>query len=164
MSWIKRNLYFLVSGVIAIGLLVCAGLYFYTKWSLNKQSLDTLNAAYEDWKRISTKRPNPGNDKVDNIKAAKDQQAQVRVSIQKVERYFAPIPPIPVQTEGADFAYLFRIGLRRTIDDLQREAANSGVAIPRNYGFSFEAERSIFNLNGAGLNPLSVQLGEVRAI
>src|SRR5215471_19694194 len=118
MSWIKRNLYFLVSGVIAVGLLGFAGYYFYSKWSLNKQSLDTLNAAYDDWKRISTKRPNPGNDKVDNIKAAKDQQAQVRLVIQKVERYFTPIPPIPAPTEGADFAYLFRIGLRRTIDEL----------------------------------------------
>ena len=40
MSWIKRNLFFLVGGVVAAALLGLAGWYCYSKWQLNNENLE----------------------------------------------------------------------------------------------------------------------------
>jgi len=48
---------------------------------------------------------------------------------------------------------------------LTREATNNGVSLPgTNYAFSFQAQRNRMNFVPASLAPLSIQLGEVKAI
>src|SRR5262245_37504621 len=129
MSWIKRNLYFLIGGGIAVALLGIAGFYFFSKWQLNNQTLEQLDAAYKEWDGITRLNPNPGNEKVDNIKLAKEQTALVQAQTHKMYRFFAPIISIPAAEEGSteNFVALFRLALRRTIDQLQRDATSSGV-------------------------------------
>ena len=39
MSWVKRNLYFLIGGIIALVMLGGAGWYLYSKWDLNNVAL-----------------------------------------------------------------------------------------------------------------------------
>lgn len=164
MSWIKRNLYFVAGGVIAVVLLGLAGYYFYSKWSLDKQSLVKLEEAYTDLERISTLNPNPGNPKVDNIKLARQQQEQVRKEIEKVQKYFEPIPPIPNPTGGVVTKEEFASALRRTIDQLQKDASLGGVTLPPRYDFSFQAQRNLPNFAAGSLQPLSAQLGDVKTI
>jgi hypothetical protein len=165
MSWVKRNLYFLIGGVIAAALLGLAGFYFYSKWSLNRQTLDKLSAAYDEWEKITLMKPSPGNEKTDNIKLAREQRVQVEKLIEKVDRYFEPIPPIPTPVEGGgDFTALFRSSLRRTIDQMQKDAATSGVTLPPRYKFTFEAQSSLFNYAPGTVEPLSGKLGDIKAI
>ena len=61
MSWIKRNLYFVIGAVIAVILLGVAGWYFYSKWSLNNKNLDQLNQAYSDLVGFNKQSPHPGS-------------------------------------------------------------------------------------------------------
>jgi len=168
MSWIKRNLYFLVGGIVAVVLLGLAGFYFVSKWKLKNESLTLLNTKYEEWRQLASSPRHPGNDKVDNIKLAKEHKAQVQAMIQKVARNFTPIPPIPDPADEAvakgDFAAAFRSALRLTIDQLQRDAASSGVTLPPSSGFSFKAQQNRYNLAAGSVGPLSVQLGEIQAI
>jgi hypothetical protein len=168
MSWIKRNLYFLVGGIVAVGLLGFAGFYFFSKWKLQGESLATLDAKYNEWKQIAVSPKHPGNDKVDNIKLAQEHKKLVQDKIQKASRFFAPIPPVPDPADETvakqDFAAAFRSALRVTVDQLQKDAASSGVTLPPACGFSFKAEQKLYNLAPGSVGPLSVQLGEIKTI
>jgi len=160
MSWVKRNLYFLIGGIIALVLLGGAGWYLYSKWDLNNTNLANLNQAYADLKALNDKSPNPGGD---NIKIAKDQRKELVDFIGRTQKYFQRIPPIPdlpKKTDG-DFAR----ALNRTIDQLRRDSTNASVNLSQdNYNFSFQAEKLKINFDQRGLEPLSMQLGEVKAI
>src|SRR6516165_7227408 len=100
MVWIKRNLYFLISSLFALGQLGLAGFYFYSNWRLNNDNLEKLNSAYNELKDLANQRPNPGNEKINNIEIANQQRAQLQGVIEKERAYFNPVSPIPNTTNG----------------------------------------------------------------
>ena len=77
MAWIKRNLFFVIGGILAIGLLGAAGFYNYKGWSHNTAAFNELNEIYSTLRELTSKKPSPGNDKVNNIEAAKQQEQPV---------------------------------------------------------------------------------------
>lgn len=170
MDWIKRNLYFVIGSLVALLLMGWAGWYFYSKWELNNSVLVQLDEQYAKLKRLSEQNPHPGSGKVDNIQAAKDQQKQRRAWIRKACEHFQTIPPIPVPESGKVTDREFSAALNRTIDQLQKQATNASVALPpksstgQTYSFSFEEQRPKLAFAAGSLEPLSVQLGEVKAI
>jgi hypothetical protein len=162
MVWIKRNLFFVVGGLIALLLLGAAAFYDYQSWDHNATTFGRLNEIYAKLKELGDKKPSPGNNKIDNIKTAKEQEQQVRDWINGTGNTFKPIEPIPNQPEVTSEA--FAGNLRRTIDQLQHEAEDASVQLPPKYGFSFEAQRSTVRFASGSLNPLAVQVGDVKAI
>jgi hypothetical protein len=76
--------------------------------------------------------------------------------------YFRPVPAIPANTPVTSEAYAS--ALRRTIDQLQRAADAAGITVPPKYDFSFSAQRPLVKFANGSLEPLAVQLGEVKAI
>ena len=76
-------------------------------------------------------------------------------------KYFQAIPPIPAGTVTSE---AFAGELRRTVDTLQHEADSAGVTLPPKYDFSFSAQRPLVKFAAGSLEPLAVQLGEVRTI
>ena len=164
MAWIKRNLFFVIGGILALGLLGAAGFYNYKGWSHNSAAFDKLNQIYGTLRNLTGQKPSPGNEKVDNIKAAKEQEAQIRDWIRQAAHYFQPIAPIPNTGNNAVSSEAFAGALRRTIDQLQREADAASVTLPPKYNFSFEAQRSRVNFSSGSLGALAAQFGEVRTI
>jgi hypothetical protein len=171
MDWIKRNLYFLIGSLVALALMGLAGWYLYSKWQLNNTLLGQLDEKYATLKRLYDQKPHPGSGTVDNIQAAKDQQKQARAWIQKACRYFQRIPPLPATESGKVTAQEFTYALSRTIDHLQHQATSSSVALPpknsttgQTYSFSFEEQRPKLNFAPGSLEPLAVQLGEIKVI
>jgi hypothetical protein len=164
MAWVKRNLLFVVVAGLAVGLLAAAGFYGYKNWRRNGAEMGTLNEAYNALKELHNQNPSPGNDQVDNIETARRQERQLRAWIQQARNYFKPIPSIPSPTADGVTSENFAAALRRTIDQLQHEAQNASVLLPPQYDFSFEAERSLVRFAPGSLDPLAVQLGEVKAI
>lgn len=160
MSWVKRNLYFLVGGAVAVALLGVAGFYLYSKWKLNNDASGKLEAAYADWQRIINLQPGPGNDKVNNIDIAREQTKNVRAAIQNVRKYFTPIAPIPSSRKPTMDE--FTTALRVTIAQLQRDATNASVGLQPKYNFSFEAQKNTYNIRG--FDQLAPALGDVKAI
>lgn len=162
MDWIKRNLIFVIGAAVALGLMGVAGFYSFSGWKHNADERDKLNAAYEELKRLNTLNPHPGGGKVDNIKLAREQEKELQAFMSKVARHFVRIPPLPDSTNvsGKEFAS----ALQQTIDQLQREATNNSVILPPKYKFSFEAHLGRVQFAAGSLEPLSVQLGEVKAI
>src|SRR5215467_4805239 len=160
MSWVKRNLYFLIGGIIALVLLGGAGWYLYSKWDLNNTNLTSLNEAYANLKGLNDKNPNPGGE---NIKIAKEQRKEILDYIGRASKYFQRIRSIPDLPKKTD--HDFALALSRTIDQLRRDSTNASVNLSQdNYNFSFQAEKLKINFDQRGLEPLSMQLGEVKAI
>jgi hypothetical protein len=162
MSWIKRNLYFVIGAAVALVLLGAAGWYFYSKWSLNDKTLGELNQSYADLANFNKQNPHPGSGSINNIQAAKEQQQELKGSIQKARQFFQKIESIPDVPKLSDRD--FSAALSRTIDQLRRDAVAASVTLPPDYSFSFQLQRQKVTFGAAGLKPLAIELGEVKAI
>ena len=160
MIWIKRNLFFVVGGFLALGMLGGAGFYIYKSWDRNSTAFNGLTDVVNTLKGLTDQHPSPGNDKIDNTKVAKEQDKEVRAWIGNALGAFRPIPAIPA---GAVTSEAYAGALRRSIDQLQKLAENFGVALPPKYDFSFAAQRPLVKFAAGSLEPLAVQLGEIRA-
>lgn len=160
MGWIKRNLIFVVSALLAFGLLGAAGYYIYLGWSHNADQTQQLEELYAKLAQNAKEPQQPGNAKIDNIKTAKDQDQELRTWIDGAAGAFRPVPPIP-QGEVTSKTYASALGT--TIYQLQQEAKDNSVGFPTNYYFSFQVQSSKLTIS-SGLGPLAQQLGEVKAI
>jgi hypothetical protein len=160
MGWIKRNLFFVVGGLLTLGLLGGAGFYIYKGWSSNSDASATLNELYAKLSQINQEPKQPGNDKVDNMALAKDQEQQMRDWGKQAVGYFQPIPSIP---QGDVTSKTFATALNTTINQLQQEAKQNSVNLPTDYYFSFQAQSGKLTFS-SGLGPLAEQLGQVKAI
>jgi hypothetical protein len=173
MDWIKRNLFFVIGGVIALALLGGAGWYLYSKIDLNNQKWESLNKDYEQLKELNRQNPHPGAGAVDNIAIAKDQVAELKAFQDKLRpgtntppdaripfKRIAPIPDVPGVMQDRDFSF----ALSRTISTLRNDATNFGVTLPPDYDFSFLAQTKLLSFPTNYLRPLATQLGEVKAI
>jgi hypothetical protein len=164
MAWIKRNLFFTIGSVIALLLLGAAGYYIYKGWSYNRDQMDAVTAAYGQLAQDYNSNPSPGNEQMDNIKAAQDQIKQLEDWIDKAKTHFQAVTPIPNPSNGVVTDQAFAGTLRKTILDMQQEALKVNVELPQDYAFSFAAERNLVTFAPGSLGPLSTHLGEVRAI
>ncbi len=158
MAWIKRNLFFVIGGVIALSMLGAAGFYIYKGWSRNSGAFDALNEVVGQLKNLTP----PGNKKIDNTQIAKDQEQQLLTWMTQAGTYFQPIAAIPAggNVDGATYSS----ALQKTIEQLRHEAEGAGVVLPQNFEFSFTEEKDRVTFAPSGLNPLAVQLGEVKAL
>jgi hypothetical protein len=160
MGWIKRNLVFVLSGVVALVMLGGAGFFIYQAWSRNSDASTSLNEIYSKLSEIAQSPIQPGNDKVDNLKIAKDQEQQLRGWIAEAANSFALVPSIP---QGEVTSKTYATALGSTIYQLQQEAKENSIGVPPQYFFSFQVQSSKLTIS-SGLGPLAQQLGEVKAI
>src|ERR1041385_4591044 len=138
MSWIKRNLFFVIGAAVTLALLAGSGFYTWTGWTHNAKALEDLNQKYADLKALIDKSPSPGDKKVNNIEIAKQQTKQIREIFDVAGRRFERIPSIP---EGTNLTVEAFVGsLSRTIARLQQDATNASVNLLPRYNFSFAAQ------------------------
>jgi hypothetical protein len=161
MGWIKRNLFFAIGSVIALALLGLAGFYTFKSWNHNRDAMGQLTSAYSQLQTDKSADPTPSTN---NIAAAEQQDQQLRDWITQAQAHFLPIPPIPNPPDGVITKEEFAGTLRKTIYQMQQEAANANVDLPPDYGFSFGAERTLDVFSPGSLNPLASHLGEVKAL
>jgi hypothetical protein len=169
MAWIKRNLFFVIGAVVALGLIGFAGFYNFSGWKHNSDEAEKLKASYEELKRLNNLNPHPGLGKVNNIEEARKQQKEIRDFLAKTQRRFERIPAIPDSPRVTNEEY--SSALRSTIDQLLRDAANNGVTMPsagaagdKKFTFSFSVQSQRVQFAHGSLEPLAVQLGEVKVI
>ena len=162
MAWIKRNLFFVVGGALAFLLLGGAGFYIYKGMTRNSDAFVKLNEYYTSLQNLAGQKPSPGNEKINNTQIAKEQEQQVRDWVARSADSFKPIPAIPANGPVTSAAYAG--ALRVTVDRLQHAAESAGVSLPPKYDFSFSAQRPLMKFAAGSLDPLAVQLGEVKAM
>ncbi len=162
MDWIKRNLVFVIGAVVALVLMGLAGWYSFSGWQNSSEQTTKLSEGYTELKRLKGLNPSPGEGKINNIELAKEQQKEAQAFLAKLGTRLQPIPALP---EGTNIANQdFKAALQDTISDLQRSATNNSVVVPPRYKFSFEKQAGLVTFASGTLQPLAVQLGEVKAI
>jgi hypothetical protein len=164
MGWLKRNLFFAIGVVVSLGLLGAAGFYAYARWGHNQAAFAHLTEVYTKLSDAAKQKPSPGNDKVDNITAANEQRKQLETWISQTRNYFQPIEPIPKPAKGPLSNETFAPVFHHTINQLQSEAEAANVKLPPQYFFSFTAQSDKPFFAPGSLEPLAVQLGEVKTI
>jgi hypothetical protein len=162
MGWIKRNIIFVAVSIVALLALGGGGFYIWQAWSANAEKTEKLNGVYDSLNSMSQKSPAPGNEKVNNTETAKAQQKDVQTWIDSSVDFFQPVTSVPAGTNVTGEA--FASALRRTVDQLQRDADAAGVSLPPKYDFSFSAQRPLVKFAPGSLDLLAAQLGEVKAL
>jgi hypothetical protein len=162
MGWIKRNLFFVVGGLVSLVLLGGAGYYIWSESARNTKASEDLTAVYETLDKLAKQEPKPGNDKVNNTAIAKEQEQQLRDWITSSAGYFKPVAGIPPGTNisSKDFG----LALSRTVVSMQVAADGAGITVPPKYGFSFEAQRARMTFAAGSVDLLAQQLGEVKTL
>ncbi|HLX72697.1 MAG TPA: Amuc_1100 family pilus-like protein [Verrucomicrobiae bacterium] len=159
MSWAKRNLYFLISCVLAVALLLAAGWYCYSQWQGNNASSDSLKQAYGQLNDLGTKPITPSTE---NIEAANQEAKRARELAVGLRKHLAPIPSIPNVTNVDD--HLLASSVRDTVRQLALSAEANHVALPQDFAFSFSAQRDKVAYAEQGRDHLARELGEVKVI
>jgi hypothetical protein len=156
MLWVKRNLFLVIFGVIALGLLGWSIMFFMKNRALNTTLEGALQTAKGTLDGLYTKVPFPNEE---NIKLAKEEVVRVRQQVNAVKEYFAPVPFERVADK--DFTVL----LQNMIVDLQKRAQQLGIELPeRDYAFSFKAQKNALTFAPGSFPTLPMQLAEIKAI
>src|SRR4051812_30733785 len=135
MAWIKRNLFLVIFGVIALGLLGYAIMYFMGNRARNKELDSKLEETKGRLDAIGRKNPYPSKT---NINVARSELAKVRKEVTASQELFKPIPFEKVADQN------FRAVLDNTVFDLQERAKQIGVELPeKDYAFSFKAQKTL---------------------
>jgi hypothetical protein len=162
MGWIKRNLFIVVGGVVALALLGGAGVFIYQGWARNTEAAGKLNEISGKLSELAKQKPAPGNDKINNTIIAREQEQQAEAWVESAHEHFRPVEPIPA--DGAVTSEAYAAALSRTIGGLQREADTLSVTLPPKYSFSFSAQLPLVKFAAGSLDPLATQLGEVKTL
>lgn len=164
MPWLKRNLFLVVGGAVALALLGFAGFFLYAKIQKNREVTEQLDAQTQELMRLATRNPHPGTDQLDNITAAQKEAEKLQLFVGKVKQFF---PPTLEESQLPEFERPreFRARLDRTIAELQRGAETSGVDLPvTNYLFTFAPQKSSVTYANNVILPLTAQLLEIKAL
>ena len=162
MDWIKRNLLFVIGAVVALVLMGVAGWYCFSGAQNSSEQTAKLTEGYTELQRLKNLNPSHGEGKVNNIDLAKEQQKEAGKFLGKLGTRIQAIPALP---EGTNIATKdFSSALQDTISDLQIQATNNSVILPPKYKFSFEKQAGLVKFADGTLQPLAIQLGEVKAI
>ena len=156
MMWIKRNLFLVAGGLLA--LLLLGGGIFYLMGAIakNDEVEEKLKQTKHDLDNLYANEPSP---QATNVAAAKEEVQKVRKAIGQTHHFFAQVPGEKAGRQD------FRSLLDKTIAELQKKAASAGVALgATNYGFSFSALRSETQFSPASFPALPEQLADVKAI
>ncbi len=146
MGWFKRNLFFAIGGLVAIGLLGAAGFYDYKSYQRNNEALANwtqLNGQLKEntvkWRdgKQNFARQQHGQQ---HWHGRGEEERQLRQWINQATNYFQPIAPIPTHVNSLVTTRVFADALHQTIDQLQHEAAAANVALPPDFYFSFTAQ------------------------
>lgn len=159
MSWLKRNLFLVVGGLVALGLLGFAGYYLWTKIQSETDVTAQLEGQKSELQSFKDLDPHPGTEKVNNLEAARKQEKQLQEFIAESRKLFVPMD----YPKGLD-AGQFRLLLESTVDELTRNAERSGVKLQSGYGFTFAGQRTDLAIDSNILEPLAAALMDIRAI
>src|SRR2546426_2854572 len=159
MNWLKRNLFLVVGGVVALALLGFAIFFLLTRKNMVDEVTAELNTRTEEWKQLVASDPYPNQE---NIEKSKAEQKKLAEFLDQTRKFFVPVASFPTNLDGATFKNL----LETTITELVRDADKSGVSLPSSnrYDFTFKPQRSSLDFAPATLVPLAMQVSEIKAI
>ncbi len=156
MLWIKRNLLFFVSLLVAAGLFGWGCYYLYDNWDQNVTLQKQLEETEADLKKIyegSAVFPN-----TTNIAILRQQDADLKQFVSD-----AVAVRKPVNFDSKISSSNFKTQLDTTLAELNREAEKARIAVAQK-DFSFAAIKPLVNFAEGTVPVLAEQLAEIRVI
>ena len=161
MPWIKRNLFFVVGVVVALGLMGYAGFFLFSQIKKDGEKQEELGNQLATFKGLHEKNPFPGQKNIDLVR---EDQKRIEAFVAQNKSLFAPIPQNTPKIASNDHEGFKRL-LLNTVDTLQREANASSVEVPTNsFYFTFSAQWRKTIFAPGTIEPLSSQLAEISEI
>src|SRR5437016_3476906 len=157
MLWIKRNLFLVVGGVLAVGLILFGGYYFWTSYDENKSVESKLDESKAELKRLTDLVPSANKENIDHARA---ELQRIQTAINQTKTSFTPLPYDKVKGQ------VFKTNLDTAIDELQKRAERASVALPqpKGYAFTFAEQQKRLQFSEGSFPTLAEQLGEIKAI
>jgi len=156
MAWIKRNLYFVITVAVALGVTGYSGYLLYSAVNANAEASDKYASAKSSLDDLLHKSPFPSPD---NISRAEEEAKRVRTFLAEFRKPFSPFPTPPVLDVREFNTYLQKI-----IAQFGAEATNAGVGMHPEYAFSFSQQVNKINHPPEAIAPWMQELEEIKAI
>jgi len=155
MEWLKKNLFLLGWGALALTLTIVAFVFLYTQRERDAQLQEAVDQKRRDLAQVlgSNPQPNPTN-----IAAARRDHAQAEKLLADARTLL--VAPTVARMDAASF----RKHLEDTKFGLLREGQASRVALPTNFAFSFSVQLNAVQFSPGSLEPLTARLEEVKGI
>ncbi|MCX6863514.1 MAG: Amuc_1100 family pilus-like protein [Verrucomicrobia bacterium] len=164
MSWIKRNLAFVISLAVAAALLIGGAVFLFSAQSEAEAATGELEAKKNEYDTLVKREPYPN---AKNIDLAKAEQARFNTLKTQALATFSQYPSVGVLDDAS-----FKALLTRTISDLEHSAERKGVKLPTGadsssgsaskYNFTFNSQRRELRLPPNTLQPLVLALTDIR--
>ena len=164
MSWIKRNLAFVISLTVAAALLIGGAVYLFSAQSEAETATGELEAKKNEYDTLVKREPYPN---AKNIDLAKAEQVRFNTLKSQALATFSQYPAAGVLDDAS-----FKALLTRTISDLEHSAERKGVKLPAGadsasgsaskYNFTFNSQRRELRLPPSTLQPLVLALTDIR--
>lgn len=156
MLWIKRNLFFVIGSAAGVILLGVAIYQLLGQMSLDKEVRGRLEQRFEDLRYEYNKPVFPDQKNINLVRADRDRLMQFIANGLAV---FKPVEPVKFVGEQG-----FKTELEKILDYLNKEAKSKNVAVPTNYAYSFQKQKTLIRFEYGSLGILARQLAEVKAI
>jgi hypothetical protein len=160
MPWIKRNLYFVITVVVGLGVTGFCAYLLLSALDQNKAASEKYSQDKNNLETLEKKVPYPDRE---NIDAAQKDAVRVQTFLSEFAKPFAGFPPPPTLNDQQ-----FKDYLLKCIQQFGADATNAGVGLPppnpNPYAFSFSQQVSVFNYPGEAITPWLQELTEIRAI
>lgn len=129
MTWIKRNILFVITALVGVLLTGWAGYSLMGAMTEDKQAQDDFTSVMNELTTLRNMNPYPTPV---NIETAKAEAAQMRGVLADFHKVYAPFPAVPAMDEKG-----FAAELSRRIANWTTDAKTTAVTIPEGYAFSF---------------------------
>jgi len=156
MAWIKRNLYFVITVAVALGVTGYCGYLLYSALDENVAASDKYASAKSSLDELQKKSPYPSPE---NIRAAVADAGRVQTFLSEFRKPFSPFP-IPPKVDVREF----NTYLQKSIAQFAAEATNAGVGLPNDYAFAFSQQVDKLAHPAEAIAPWMQELEEIKAI
>ena len=155
MAWVKRNIIWLIGGLVSAAML--GGAFMFTLEARKKQeeAVSALGAYTNVVNRLLSAKPFPGPKTITKVE---NETAAVRSFIDEAEKMFVYEEPKRMASQA------FKVHLINSLVKLQTEATNYNVTLPENFNFTFTHLLPMPNLLPYSIKPLQVQLRDIQEI
>jgi hypothetical protein len=156
MAWIKRNLYFVISAVVGLGLTGFCGYLFYSSMSENAAAKEAYESARSGLDTLQKKAPFPSKE---NIEAAEADKVRVQAFLNEFRKPFSGYPTPPKLDDRQ-----FKDYLQKIVYQFGTDATNAGVGLSPGYAFTFSQQIDKLNFPSESIGPWLQDLEEIKAL
>jgi hypothetical protein len=156
MAWIKRNLYFVITIVVGLGLAGFCGYLLYSAMGDNATASSDYATAMSSLDSLQKKTPFPSKE---NIELAEADAARVRDFLDEFKKPFAGFPTPPKMDDRQ-----FKDHLLKYVNQFGLEATNAGVGLYPGYAFGFSQQMGQLNFPGECITPWLQEMEEMQAL